>query len=554
MSTDVDTVEAELRVGTLDFALAKLISDQQHTIEFPTILLPENVVAGSIIRLTCSKATEAERNDEAEFKRVQQEIRDCFAANLPKEPVLRARNVTQTSVVLEWDPIQVASSKLLHLELFKEDLRIGVIPDALNRTTTKVSNLEVDSPYKFRLVLSTSAGHFESNELIVQTHKISDLSGVVICLGSLASSSLSETEIEDALKRLNCRPPQDHVNLDTTHFICSNEGGAEYEHANNLNIPIVRPEWLIACEAEKKLVGVRKYYLSVDPTSLPAGSTETVAPTSDVNEEVNAESVQQAANEAVPEETSSQPHEPEQEEANEPQESDIHETAHIESEGREQIENELSQDNTVQDEAPNHSDSEDRSSIKSLKSEQISSSEANEDNENQESSQMTESMPTETTPEDSNIEQPETVFEETEKKHEIGEIEEEIREENNISNEEQLQDQMSSISLNNVLETSNETEADADFSNASKVTSQEDIDDTKESDPDSEQIKEEDKPLGSTDLVKNLENDSKVELKSSEEQHVQISTIEPVQPQSADLTTTEKEETETDSLQDEPLD
>lgn len=268
MSAIGDSVEVELRVGMLDFALAKLMSSEYHTIEFPTILLPDNVVAGSIIKLQCSRAAEAEVVDKEQFENVQNKIKDLFASDLPKAPVLRVRNTTQTSTVIEWDPIDVAAADLHFMALYKGDQRVGFIPQPLKRTATKVSNLEIDAPYKFRLMLSTSAGLFESNELEVRTHKMTNLTGIVVCIGSLEHSNITESDIRETLSRIGCKEPQTSVKLDTTHFVCSTEGGAAYEKAVELNIPIVRPEWLKACESERRLASVRGFYLSVDPPSV----------------------------------------------------------------------------------------------------------------------------------------------------------------------------------------------------------------------------------------------------------------------------------------------
>lgn len=269
MSAIGDSVEVELRVGMLDFALAKLMSSEYHTIEFPTILLPDNVVAGSIIKLQCSRAAEAEVVDKEQFENVQNKIKDLFASDLPKAPVLRVRNTTQTSTVIEWDPIDVAAADLHFMALYKGDQRVGFIPQPLKRTATKVSNLEIDAPYKFRLMLSTSAGLFESNELEVRTHKMTNLTGIVVCIGSLEHSNITESDIRETLSRIGCKEPQTSVKLDTTHFVCSTEGGVAYEKAVELNIPIVRPEWLKACESERRLASVRGFYLSVDPPSVP---------------------------------------------------------------------------------------------------------------------------------------------------------------------------------------------------------------------------------------------------------------------------------------------
>ena len=55
------------------------------------------------------------------------------------------------------------------------------------------------------------------------------------------------------------------VRIDTTHFICIEGRGREWERAVEMNIPVVRPEWIEGCEREGRIVGVRGYYLNADP-------------------------------------------------------------------------------------------------------------------------------------------------------------------------------------------------------------------------------------------------------------------------------------------------
>lgn len=262
-------MQVDLRVGTLDVSLARLLTEDHHIIEFPTLLLPESVHTGSIVRLTCERDYESEADDKRAFERVQQEILNDFAEKKPKSPVLHIRNVTQTTVVLEWDPIDVASSDLRSLALYKTGEKLGVIPNPLKRTATKLSNLEIDHEYTFKLILATSSGVYESNEVAVTTQRMTDLSGITICIGSLENSGHKYEDIVNLIKRLGAKPVQDVVKLDTTHFVCTKDEGKQCKRAKDVNIPIVRPEWLSACEKERRLVGVRAYYISADPQGTP---------------------------------------------------------------------------------------------------------------------------------------------------------------------------------------------------------------------------------------------------------------------------------------------
>ena len=55
------------------------------------------------------------------------------------------------------------------------------------------------------------------------------------------------------------------VRIDTTHFVCTEGRGQQWERAVEMNIPVVRPEWLEGCEREGRIVSVRGYYLNADP-------------------------------------------------------------------------------------------------------------------------------------------------------------------------------------------------------------------------------------------------------------------------------------------------
>ncbi|ODV93310.1 hypothetical protein PACTADRAFT_21236, partial [Pachysolen tannophilus NRRL Y-2460] len=232
-----------------------------YLIEFPTILLPDGVVAGSIVKIKCEKDSELEKNEIEQFNRIQQEILEKFGKNLPKNPILKIKNVTQTSCVLEWDKLELSTSKIKSLILYKNGLKLGNIPNPLQNTTIKLSGLPIDTQYKFQLKLYTTAGVFNSNEIIVQTHKMTDLSGITVCLGEIDDPKITSNTISNILNKIGAKPLQDKVKVDTTHFICTKPTGKEWKRAIDSNIPIVRPEWLKACELERRIIGVRMFYL-----------------------------------------------------------------------------------------------------------------------------------------------------------------------------------------------------------------------------------------------------------------------------------------------------
>jgi len=177
-------------------------------------------------------------------------------------------------MTLEWDKLELATAKLLKLDIYRNGERLAAIPNPLHNTTTKLSGLEVNKPYTFHLVLKTSAGSFQSNIIKTKTHDMTDTSGIRVCFGYIEGGAVDEdgerqeSEIETRAKELldsMGASYSDKIQIDTTHFVCTNprsraEGneaisqmkGATYSKASQLSIPIVMPHWIFACAEQKK--------------------------------------------------------------------------------------------------------------------------------------------------------------------------------------------------------------------------------------------------------------------------------------------------------------
>ena len=178
----------------------------------------------------------------------------------------QVRNVTQTSVTLEWPPIQLATAKLRSLDIYRNRQRLAAIPSPLSNTSTKLSGLQLDTEYTFQLVLRTTAGTFPSNVLHVRTHTITDTSGISVCFGNVQDSLLLENA-KMALREMGAKWGN-KIQIDTTHFVCTtpaatpqgasasnnivNGPGVEYQKALQLSIPVVQPQWILACHTDKK--------------------------------------------------------------------------------------------------------------------------------------------------------------------------------------------------------------------------------------------------------------------------------------------------------------
>ncbi|CAD6907964.1 unnamed protein product [Tilletia controversa] len=260
-------------IGKVDAGMAILIGERASLIEFPSILLPHGVTSGSVVNIRVHRNEAEEQRQRTEFEDLQDEILTAFGQDSPKSPQLRLRNVTQTSVTLEWDRLYLATATLLSLDIYRNNQRLAPIPSPLHNTSTKLSGLDVNAEYTFHLVLRTTAGTFPSPLLKIRTHDISDTSGIAICFGSC-----DDAEVEDAarqaLQRMGAREPTERIQIETTHLVCSDPRdrgsigggqGAMYTKAMQLNIPVVQPHWVFACYEQKRMVPISAYYLENDP-------------------------------------------------------------------------------------------------------------------------------------------------------------------------------------------------------------------------------------------------------------------------------------------------
>jgi len=160
--------------------------------------------------------------------------------------------------VLEWDPIHLATADMVGLALFRNGQKAGNIPRPLAVHSTKISGLAVDTEYTFHLVLRTTAGTYTSDKVSVRTHKMTNLSGITITTGIMPSAT--REALAHAVERIGAKIVEG-VRIDTTHFVTTEGRGVQWEKAVEMNIPVVRPEWVEACEKNGRILGVTKFYL-----------------------------------------------------------------------------------------------------------------------------------------------------------------------------------------------------------------------------------------------------------------------------------------------------
>ncbi|KAJ1026756.1 hypothetical protein NDA16_002053 [Ustilago loliicola] len=262
-------------VGKLDAGMAILIGDKASLIEFPSLLLPPGVSSGSVVNIRVMRNDQQEQRQKDEFDQLQDDILHTFGHQSPKAPALRLRNVTQTSVTLEWDRLTLATATLLSLDIYRNGQRLAPIPNPLHNTSTKLSGLDLNAEYTFHLVMKTTAGTFSSPVIKTRTHTINDTSGISVCFGHVHDPEMLEAA-KTALSNMKARW-SDRIQIDTTHYICTdprNPGdvnapqglqGNGYSKAMQLSIPAVLPHWIFACHDQKKMVGISAFYLDQDP-------------------------------------------------------------------------------------------------------------------------------------------------------------------------------------------------------------------------------------------------------------------------------------------------
>jgi chitin biosynthesis protein CHS5 len=230
------------------------------------------------------------------FNNLQTTIFRTFGQRSPSVPILRCRNATQTSLVLEWDPIDTATASLRSLSLYRNGSKAGTIPRPTENLSTKISGLAVDTEYTFHLVLRTSAGTYASEKLKVRTHKMTELSGITVTPG-IMPAALRES-LQMTIEKIGAKII-DQVRIDTTHFVCTEGRGQQWEKALEMNVPVVVPDWVKGCEREGRIVGVRGYYLNADPRLRQVGpSVQQQAATQQAQQQAQQTAAQQKQQQA----------------------------------------------------------------------------------------------------------------------------------------------------------------------------------------------------------------------------------------------------------------
>ncbi|KAJ2080876.1 hypothetical protein H4R24_002750 [Coemansia sp. RSA 988] len=253
---------AQFTVGKLDAGMAMLLTEDYQLIEFPSVLLPKGVVLGSVVSIDVGRDRETERRQRNEFRALQERTLEDFGRRHPQAPVVRAGHATQTWAVIEWEPLELAAAELRSLHLYRDGQRMmqampSTVEAANSARAVKTTGLDVDHEYTFQIEMRTSAGTYFSNTVAVKTHSLENLTGVRVCFGDCGTQA-EEDNLKETVKRIGASWT-DNVTLSITHFVTRHKAGAGFEAALRCNIPIVKPDWLFACEANGKLQPAIKF-------------------------------------------------------------------------------------------------------------------------------------------------------------------------------------------------------------------------------------------------------------------------------------------------------
>ncbi|KAI7862855.1 hypothetical protein BDF14DRAFT_1850055 [Spinellus fusiger] len=255
----------QFTVGKLDAGMAILLTEDHHLIEFPSLLLPNGVTSGSIVNIAVTRNVAKEEKKMCEFWDLQKNILTQFGNAEPEHPLLRVKNITQTSLVLEWDPLVLHTAALRSLSIYKNNTKVTQhVPSESN--LAKLSGLEVDHEFEFYIVIKTTAGSYKSNIVTARTHKMENLTGIRVAFGTFEESEPAITELKALVEKVGATWT-DSVNSETTHLLAQLPGGPGYDNAVHFSIPIVKPDWLVQCDKNKKIQPALPYYIVSVPNN-----------------------------------------------------------------------------------------------------------------------------------------------------------------------------------------------------------------------------------------------------------------------------------------------
>ena len=188
---------------------------------------------------------------------IQKDVYDLFSRT-PKIPIITIKSITQTSLVIKWEPLELYFAELRGIDVYRNGIKLAATPSP-NAHSVKLSGLDMNHEYELWIIVRTSAGSFSSNKELVRTHTIDNLTGLNPTFG-LFNNPSDVSELVEIITRIGASYSED-LSTDNTHLICTLPRGPKFERAQELNIPIVSPEFLKACESNGKIMPSHLFYM-----------------------------------------------------------------------------------------------------------------------------------------------------------------------------------------------------------------------------------------------------------------------------------------------------
>ena len=253
----MDVTSVQFTVGKLDAGMAILLSPNHDVVEIPSSMLPDGVAPGNILNITIDRNEDEEKKQQEDFLALQEEIHQVFT-QVPKTPVVEMKSATQTSVIIQWPTLVLYAAQFKGVDVYKNGQKLNIALNQLS-TSCKLSGLDMNQEYQVWIVLKTSAGSFTSNKIMCKTHALDNLTGLNPSFGTFTNDAELEALI-DLMSRIGGGWTED-LSSENTHLVCTVAKGPKYERALELNIPIVTPEFLKACEQQGKIQPAHTYYV-----------------------------------------------------------------------------------------------------------------------------------------------------------------------------------------------------------------------------------------------------------------------------------------------------
>jgi NAD-dependent DNA ligase len=109
----------------------------------------------------------------------------------------------------------------------------------------------MDQEYQFHVVMKTTCGNYRSNTVKALTHTLNNLTGIRVTFGTFYDG-INSPEIKELVEKMGASYTEE-IGIETTHFIAQVPGGSNYDYAVEHSIPVVKPDWVVQCDRNKKI-------------------------------------------------------------------------------------------------------------------------------------------------------------------------------------------------------------------------------------------------------------------------------------------------------------